>query len=85
MGPRPPQLFESDIHRPRWQRALIWICESDAGRSTAAVALCLFIGVPLFLIGWWWGAIVVAALAGFVAGYWCARAFWRAGQDVPPL
>lgn len=73
--------YESLAHLSRWRRAVIWLCESPAVQL--AVVCLLF--APVFLVGRWWGAVVLALGIGFGAGYWTARAYWRNGEDVPPL
>lgn len=85
MPKRAPGLFHSDLHLPRWRRALLWGFESTTGRTTLSLVLAAGLGLPLILVGWWWAAVVVALILGFLAGYWVARAYWLAGEDVPKL
>lgn len=78
---RPPEIFNSDIHLPRWRRVLIWCCESHAlGWAIFAALLSV-----IFLFRWWGVAVVAALTIGFYAGYWTARAYLLDGDDIPPL
>jgi putative flippase GtrA len=82
---RDPEVFQSDLHLPRWRRVLLWVLESAPGRSMLSLTLALVIGLPLLFLGWWWAAVVVGTALGFVAGYWVARSYWLAGEDIPKL
>lgn len=68
MTKREPQLFHSDVHRPRLQRVRLWFWENPIGQATWMIA-GLAIGLaPAYWLGYWWGIILCAG--GFaVAGY----------------
>lgn len=85
MTKRPPEVFNSDLHLPKWRQAVLWLLESGPGRTSISLFAAAILGIPLIFAGWWWAAVVTALLVGFVCGYWVARSYWRSGQDIPPL
>ena len=68
-----PNVYESDVHLPRWKRLVLWLLEDNTGRAVLGVASAVVLIGPIFYLGWWWAITLVAWGAGFAMGHAVAR------------
>lgn len=78
-------LYHSDLHLPRWKRGLLWLIESNAGRTLFGITAAAALVGPIFYFGWWWAITVIAWALGFAIGHAVARSEWKERGTVDPL
>lgn len=78
-------LYHSDLHLPRWKRVLLWLFESNVGRSIFAMTAVLVVFLPGYWLGPWWLALVITAGVAFALGWNAARRRWLQDGRVDKL
>lgn len=74
MSKRPPEVFNSDLHLPKWRQAVLWLLESGPGRGIITMIAVGLLVVPTIWLGLLWpGALVLAGIS-FALGW---NSAWR--------
>ena len=78
-------LLHSDLHLPRWKRALLWLTESPLGIAVWSIPLGVACMVPVIWLGIWWPTLVTVAGLSFALGWNSARRFGKRNGRIDPL
>ena len=80
-----PNVYESDVHLPRWKRAVFWLLESPTGIAVWGIPLVLLVSAPTYWFGVWWPLLIAVAGLSFALGWSCARRHAAKNGRIDPL
>ena len=68
-----PNVYDSDVHLPRWKRAVFWLFESPTGIALWGIPVLFLLFAPSYWFGAWWLIVIVVAGMSFALGWSAAR------------